>query len=118
MDELIEHFSSLEDPRCPGKITYPLLDILAITVCAVIAGAARNLALLRKTAINLLNRDSSQQGTVRARRKRTAWDDDYMMQVLSSAFPAWQASSAHHPSRSTRARMRSTSAFTSAIRRS
>jgi hypothetical protein len=48
MDELIEHFSSLEDPRCPGKITYPLLDILAITVCAVIAGAARNLALLRK----------------------------------------------------------------------
>jgi predicted transposase YbfD/YdcC len=39
MDELIEHFSALEDPRCPGKVSHPLLDILVVTVCAVIAGA-------------------------------------------------------------------------------
>lgn len=39
MDKLIEHFSALEDPRCPGKVEHPLLDILVIAVCAVVAGA-------------------------------------------------------------------------------
>lgn len=39
MDALIDHFSDLEDPRCPGKTSYPLTDILVIAVCAVIAGA-------------------------------------------------------------------------------
>ena len=36
---LVMHFAALEDPRCPGKITHKLIDILVIAVCAVIAEA-------------------------------------------------------------------------------
>ncbi len=39
IDTLIEHFSELEDPRCPGKVEHRLIDILVIAVCAVIACA-------------------------------------------------------------------------------
>ena len=39
IDQLIDHFSDLEDPRCPGKIEHRLIDILVIAVCAVIACA-------------------------------------------------------------------------------
>ena len=39
IDQLIEHFSELEDPRCPGKVEHRLIDILVIAVCAVIACA-------------------------------------------------------------------------------
>ena len=33
-----EHFSSIEDTRQSAKITYPLFDVLFLTLCAVIAG--------------------------------------------------------------------------------
>ena len=36
---LVTHFAALEDPRCPGKITHKLIDILVIAVCAVVAEA-------------------------------------------------------------------------------
>jgi predicted transposase YbfD/YdcC len=39
IDKLIEQFSDLEDPRCPGKIEHRLIDILVIAICAVIACA-------------------------------------------------------------------------------
>lgn len=39
IDPLIEHFSDLDEPRCPGKVEHRLIDILVIAVCAVIAGA-------------------------------------------------------------------------------
>ena len=45
--------------------------------------AARNLALLRKIALNLIGRDRSDTDGMRARRKRAAWDDDYMFQLLA-----------------------------------
>ena len=35
----IIHFSQLQDPRLDRKKRHSLLDIIAITVCAVIAGA-------------------------------------------------------------------------------
>jgi hypothetical protein len=37
--QLIEHFSELDDPRCPGKVEHRLIDILVIAVCTVIACA-------------------------------------------------------------------------------
>jgi predicted transposase YbfD/YdcC len=37
--EIFKTFDFLEDPRCGENITYQLRDILAITFCAVIAGA-------------------------------------------------------------------------------
>ena len=39
VDHLIEHFSVVADPRCPGKVKHRLIDILVIAVCAVIACA-------------------------------------------------------------------------------
>ena len=36
---LIEHFAALEDPRVERTRVHPLLGIVAIAVCAVIAGA-------------------------------------------------------------------------------
>lgn len=36
---LIEHFASLEDPRVEYLVEHQLLDIMALTICAVICGA-------------------------------------------------------------------------------
>ena len=47
--------------------------------------AARNLAVLRRIAINLVGRDSSTKASVRARRKKAAWNDDYMLQLLAGS---------------------------------
>lgn len=33
-----EHFSSIEDTRQSAKVTYPLFDVLFLTLCAVISG--------------------------------------------------------------------------------
>ena len=44
--------------------------------------AARNLALLRKIALNIVGRDRTSKASVRARRKKAAWNDAYMLQLL------------------------------------
>ena len=36
---LMNHFGSLEDPRRPQGRRHNLLDIIAMTICAVVAGA-------------------------------------------------------------------------------
>ncbi len=36
---LLEHFQGLEDPRTPNLVEHKLLDILVLTICAVICGA-------------------------------------------------------------------------------
>jgi len=48
--------------------------------------AARNFALLRKIAINLLTRDRSTKASLRGKRKKAAWNDDYMQQLLKINF--------------------------------
>ena len=45
--------------------------------------AARNLAILRKIAINLIGRDRTTRISIRARRKQAAWNDDYMLSLLA-----------------------------------
>jgi hypothetical protein len=47
--------------------------------------AARNLALLRKIALNLLGRDRSGTASMDARRKSAAWNDEYMFQLLTGS---------------------------------
>ena len=44
--------------------------------------AGRNLALLRKVALNLVARDRGSRGSLRGRRKKAAWSDDYMLQLI------------------------------------
>ena len=47
--------------------------------------AARNLALLRKIALNLVGRDRSTKASMRAKRKKAAWNDDYLFQLLAGS---------------------------------
>jgi len=42
----------------------------------------RDLALLRKIALNIVGRDRTPKASVRARRKKAAWNDSYMLQLL------------------------------------
>jgi|SRR5689334_12649355 len=44
--------------------------------------AARNLALLRKIALNLVAKDRGGRASLRGRRKKAAWDDDYMLRLI------------------------------------
>ncbi len=46
--------------------------------------AARNLALLRKIALNLVARDRSGPTSLRGRRKKAAWNDAYMLQIIAN----------------------------------
>ena len=45
--------------------------------------AARNLALLRKIALNLVTRDRRDRASRRGRRKMAAWNGDYMLQIIT-----------------------------------
>jgi predicted transposase YbfD/YdcC len=46
--------------------------------------AARNLALLRKIALNLVAKDRGSRTSLRGKRKKAAWNDDYMLQIIAS----------------------------------
>ena len=46
----------------------------------------RNFALLRRLALNALNREPTYKRSLRQKSKRAAMDNDYMIQVLSSCF--------------------------------
>ncbi len=45
--------------------------------------AARNFALVRKIALNLVARDKGTQTSLRGRRKKAAWDNNYMLQIIA-----------------------------------
>ncbi len=45
--------------------------------------ATRNLALLRKIALNIVGRDRTSKASVRARRKKAAWNDSYMLKLMA-----------------------------------
>ncbi|MBN9119728.1 MAG: ISAs1 family transposase, partial [Planctomycetes bacterium] len=45
--------------------------------------AAANLAMLRRVALSLLKRTGT-KGSIRTRRMRAGWDDDYLLQVLNA----------------------------------
>jgi predicted transposase YbfD/YdcC len=45
--------------------------------------AARNLAILRKIAINLISCNRTTRISIRARRKQAAWNDEYMLSLLT-----------------------------------
>jgi predicted transposase YbfD/YdcC len=54
----LSHFKDLEDPRQPGKITYPLDEILLLCLLAVLAGAETivDIALFGRKKLELLRR--------------------------------------------------------------
>ena len=59
------------------------------------AHAPQNLSLLRRLALNALNRETSFRRSIRQKSNRAAMDDDYMLTVLFACFP--QSASASAP---------------------
>jgi hypothetical protein len=47
---------------------------------------AENMSVLRQFALNLLSQDSS-KGSLKAKRKRAAWDDDFRARILKGLIP-------------------------------
>jgi predicted transposase YbfD/YdcC len=50
--------------------------------------APHNLALVRRFALNILNREHTFKGSLKQKTKRAAMDNRYMLTLLASAFPA------------------------------
>lgn len=46
--------------------------------------AAENLSLLRHLALNLIKREKTAKGSIRAKRLQAAWDPDYLLAILKS----------------------------------
>ncbi len=46
--------------------------------------APENLALVRHVALNLLRKDTSAKGGIKAKRLKAGWDNDYLLRILSS----------------------------------
>ena len=46
--------------------------------------APENLALIRHLALNLLRQDRASKTSIKARRKRAGWDNDYLLSILSN----------------------------------
>jgi hypothetical protein len=44
--------------------------------------------MLRKIALNLIKQHSTAKISLKARRKKAAWDDQYMTQIISRKFHA------------------------------
>jgi hypothetical protein len=41
------------------------------------------MALLRQIALNLLGQDKSTKAGIKAKRKKTGWDDAYLLKILA-----------------------------------
>lgn len=54
---LVGEFSTLDDPRCSGKVEHRLIDILVIAICAVVAGAEswEDIALYGRSKVEWLS---------------------------------------------------------------
>ena len=46
--------------------------------------APENLAVIRHIALNLLNQDKSSKGSIKGKRKKAGWDDDYLLHLLKN----------------------------------
>lgn len=77
----MEHFSDIKDPRVERTKKHQLIDILVIAILAVIAGA-QGWEDIENYGIS----EQTYKRSLRQKMKRTAMDNNYMIQVLSCCF--------------------------------
>lgn len=46
--------------------------------------ALENLAIIRHIALNLLKQDKNEKESIRSKRNRAGWDNDYLLDILSN----------------------------------
>ena len=96
---LLKHFEKLEDPRTDYLIEHKLLDIIGITICAVICGAETWVEIEEygiskfewlKKFLKLPNGIPSHDTISRlfaqhqeAKRLKAGWDNSYLTKVLT-----------------------------------
>jgi predicted transposase YbfD/YdcC len=68
---------------CIGLLMSPLVKMLV----GFVLHAPHNLALLRRFAVNTLNRESTFKRSLKQKSKRAAMDDAYMLTLLAAALP-------------------------------
>ena len=44
--------------------------------------AQNNLAAIRRLALNLLKQETKHKGSLKGKRKRAGWNDDYLLEVI------------------------------------
>ena len=69
-------------PTAPSKVSSATAKALTSRSRVRDHTAVRNLALLRKIALNIVGRNQTTKASVRARRKQAAWNDSYMLKLL------------------------------------
>jgi hypothetical protein len=52
LDEVVQHFEALEDPRSAVNRRHPLVSVVVIALMAVLAGASGPTAIARWAALN------------------------------------------------------------------
>ena len=104
------HFSELTDPRRDDSRTrHKLIDMIVIALCTHWSienschwvldvgfkedacrirkrNRSENLAILRRIALNLLKSEKTAKLGVANKRLKAAWDNDYLVTVLSTLF--------------------------------
>jgi hypothetical protein len=65
-----------------------MLLSMRMQACVRSLHAPHNLALVRRFALNILNREHTFKGSLKQKTKRAAMDNRYMLTLLASAFPA------------------------------
>lgn len=43
-----------------------------------------NLAIIRHIALNLLKQDKTEKGSIRSKRNRAGWDNNYLLEILTN----------------------------------
>jgi predicted transposase YbfD/YdcC len=46
--------------------------------------APENLAIIRHIALNVLKQDKTEKGSIRSKRNRAGWDNNYLLKILTN----------------------------------
>ena len=64
-----------------------MLPLVKMIVACALCMPPHNLALVRRFAVNTLNRESTFNRSLKQKSKRAAMDDAYMLNLLAAALP-------------------------------